>query len=86
MNRSFSDLVRVETKATEGLQIEASFSYRLNNKEPSKSDFPKEYHVETYFFLPPQLNLSSSTYPIEDFYRDMKSFINFRIPKLSYKS
>ncbi len=85
MEQTLADLVRLETKATKGLQLEASFSYRLRTKEGNKKGIPKEFHVESFFFLPSQLNINSTTYPIEDFYRDMKSYINFRIPKLSYK-
>lgn len=85
MEQTLGDLVRLEIKATQGLQLETSFSYRLRTKEGIKKGIPKEFHVESFFFLPSQLNLNSSTYPIESFYRDMKSFINFRIPRLSYK-
>lgn len=77
----FDKLVDVNTRITEALQLEASFSYRLSTKDYH----PKKFQVETYFFIPKQFNLSESTYPISKFYRDIKSYINFRLPKLSFK-
>ena len=75
-------MVRIQAQSSEDRHIEFSFSYKTRSQD---NDFPKRYDVDTFIILPPQLNINSQTYPISSFYRDMKSFINFRIPKLSYK-
>ncbi len=83
---SMHRLVKTELRIVEPMQMEASFQYRLMVKDPSKDViYPDRYEVDCYFVFPPQMRISQSTYPIESFYRDLKSFINFRIPKLSYK-
>ncbi|NRA66290.1 MAG: hypothetical protein HRU19_17520 [Pseudobacteriovorax sp.] len=83
----YSELVRVSCEVSERTHLEASFSYRVreSSKKSSPREYPKEYKIETLFLFPNQLNVNPQTYPISSFYRDMKSFINFRIPKLTYK-
>ncbi len=82
---SIKRLVKTDIRIVEPLQMEASFEHRLMVKHGSKVVYPKRYKVDSYFVFPPQMKVNKSTYPVENFYRDMKSFFNFRIPKLSYK-
>lgn len=83
---SMHRLIKTELRIVEPMQMEASFQYRLMFKDQAKDlVYPDRYEVDCYFIFPPQMRISQATYPIESFYRDLKSFINFRIPKLSYK-
>ncbi len=79
-------LVKTDLRILEPTQIEASFQYRMVVKgEDEKVAYPASYSIESYFLFPQQMKVSPSTYPLEYFYRDLKSFLNFRIPKLTFK-
>ncbi|MFY7930915.1 MAG: hypothetical protein ACOVS5_18760, partial [Oligoflexus sp.] len=78
-------LVKTDMRILEPMQMEASFQYRLMIKHDGQVLYPEYYEVESYFIFPPQMRLAPHTYPVESFYRDLKSYINFRIPKLSFK-
>lgn len=82
---SLNRLVKSELRVIEELQFEASFSYKIGQKSEQGYVEADSYQSSSYFYFPPQMRVSSSNYPIENFYRDMKSYINFRIPKLSYR-
>jgi hypothetical protein len=82
---SIKRLVKTDIRIVEPMQMEASFEHRLMVKQGQDVVYPKRYKVESYFVFPPQMKVNKSTYRVENFYRDMKSFFNFRIPKLSYK-
>ena len=82
---SLNRLVKTELRIIEDLQFEASFSYKIGQKSEDAYIEAGTYEASSYFYFPPQMRVSSSNYPIENFYRDMKSYINFRIPKLSYR-
>lgn len=79
-------LVKTELRITEPTQMEASFQYRLMVKgEGDDVIYPRRYQIESYFIFPHQMKISPSSYPLEFFYRDVKSYLNFRIPKLTFK-
>ncbi|MBC7661015.1 MAG: hypothetical protein H7249_15060 [Chitinophagaceae bacterium] len=79
-------LVKTELRILDPTQMEASFQYRMVVKgEDDRVAYPDSYQVESYFLFPLQMKISPSTYPLEYFYRDVKSFLNFRIPKLTFK-
>ena len=82
---SIKRLVKTDIRIVEPMQIEASFEHRLMVKDGPQVIYPKRYKVESYFVFPPQMKVNKNTYPLESFYRDLKSYFNFRIPKLSYK-
>lgn len=82
----YGQFIKTQARVIEPNQFETSFSYKVKVQEEDKADnFPTHYITESYFFFPPQINISRKSYPIESFYRDMKSYINFRIPKLSFR-
>lgn len=79
-------LVKTEVRILDPTQMEASFQYRMMVKgEDERIAYPHAYQVESYFLFPLQMKISPATYPLEYFYRDVKSFLNFRIPKLTFK-
>jgi hypothetical protein len=82
---SIKRLVKTDIRIVEPMQMEASFEHRLMVKQGQQVVYPKRYKVESYFVFPPQMKVNKSTYRVDNFYRDMKSYFNFRIPKLSYK-
>lgn len=79
-------LVKTDVRILDPTQMEASFQYRMMVKgDDEKFAYPHAYQVESYFLFPLQMKITPATYPLEYFYRDVKSFLNFRIPKLTYK-
>lgn len=82
---SFNRLVKVDLRTIEPQQFEASFSYKLGYSQNGIYYHPNHYQAESYLFFPAQMKVNPASYPVEHFYRDMKSYINFRIPKLSFR-
>lgn len=62
-------------------QFEIKLGYDLNREE--KKD---NYRVETFFFLPNNLDVNESTYSKNQFYRDLLLYIRFKTPDLSLKA
>lgn len=83
---SLNQLTKANARLLEPQQIETSFSYKIHLREEEHSvRYPKTYITQSYFFFPQQMKISPHSYPVENFYRDIKSYINFRIPKLSFR-
>ncbi|MBC7533360.1 MAG: hypothetical protein H7318_17450 [Oligoflexus sp.] len=79
-------LVKTELRILDPTQMEASFQYRMVVKgEDEEVAYPHSYQIDSYFLFPLQMKITPATYPLEYFYRDVKSFLNFRIPKLTFK-
>lgn len=79
-------LVKTDVRILDPTQMEASFQYRMMVKgEDETVAYPHAYQVESYFLFPLQMKITPATYPLEYFYRDVKSFLNFRIPKLTFR-
>lgn len=92
LNQTLKNLalnVNSSVRVYEKRQIEATFAFGLKSQEDIEAEvddhtLPKAYQVDAYFVFPPQMNVSPESYPIEKFYRDLKSYISFREPRLSY--
>lgn len=83
---NFQQLVKIDARHLDSLQIEASFSYKLRaNHDTLGLLVPKNYRVDSYFIFPGQFNASPKDYSIDSFYRDLKSYFSLRFPKLSFK-
>jgi len=52
--------------------------------QPSGTDDRSEYLVEATFFVPRALNITSDTYPREDFYADLHNYVRFKTPVLAF--
>jgi hypothetical protein len=79
-------LVKTELRILDPTQMEASFQYRMVVRgEDEEVAYPHSYQIDSYFLFPLQMKITPATYPLEYFYRDVKSFLNFRIPKLTFK-
>src|SRR5687767_14480764 len=72
----FDELVRLHDQ----YQFEVKFEYDLD-KERRRDG----YKVETFFFLPSNLDVNQLTYPKRLFYRDLLLYIRFRTPDFSLK-
>ncbi len=59
-------------------QFEIKLGYDLNREEKKDT-----YRVETFFFLPNNLDVNESTYSKNQFYRDLLLYIRFKTPDLS---
>lgn len=81
-----SKLLRSHVNVHEVNQLEIIISYALRAKS-SPQDWiqPERYEVDAFFVYPQQTRISKDNYPIVRFYNDIRSFIRFREPKLSFK-
>lgn len=67
-------------------QLEIVLSYGIKAKDAQKRLVrPQSYQVDAFFVFPQQTRISRESYPIDQFYHDIRSFIRFREPKLSFK-
>lgn len=81
-----SKLVKSVVQIHEVNQAEIVFSYSLRAKDNEKTWVkPFGYLTDIYLIFPPQMRITKESYPIETFYHDIRSFIRFREPKLTYK-
>jgi hypothetical protein len=51
--------------------------------QPSGTDRPSRYQVESWFFLPASLNVDADTWPRVDFYADLHNYIRLKTPVFS---
>lgn len=65
-------------RAHDKYQIEIKLGYDLHPHHPRD-----RYRVDTYFFLPENLDINESTYTKERFYRDLILYIRFRTPEFT---
>lgn len=63
-------------KHLDPFQIEIKLDYKLGEKRKTN------YRVETYFFIPKNLDVNERTYPSEEFYRDTKNYIRVKTPAI----
>lgn len=83
---NLNQLTKAHSRSLEPQQIETSFSYKIHLREEEHTTrYPKVYVTQSYFLFPQQMKITPHSYPVENFYRDIKSYINFRIPKLSFR-
>lgn len=61
-------------------QVEIKLEYNL--EELLKTN---NYKIETFFFIPTSLQINEDTYPREDFYSDLQTYIRFKTPVYSFK-
>lgn len=67
-------------------QLEIVLSYGIKAKDAQKRLVrPHSYQVDAFFVFPQQTRITRESYSIDEFYHDIRSFIRFREPKLSFK-
>jgi hypothetical protein len=71
---NFSESVELHDK----YQFEVKFTYPVDSVSEKL-----EYNVETFFFIPNNLCVNSSSYSREDFFHDMQKHIRFKTPSVS---
>ena len=69
-------MISEKLKIHDNFQFEVKQSYSLSGKG-RKDD---TYFVQTFFFIPNNLNINRETYSKEDFYKDMRAFVRLRTP------
>ena len=62
-------------------QFEVKLNHEFRENRPHE-----QYRVETFFFLPNNLDINSHTYTKADFYRDRLLYLRFRTPRFSLVS
>jgi len=65
----------------DALQFEVKLGYELNHDR--RKD---RYRVETYFFVPSNLDVNEATYSKNQFYRDLLVYIRFKTPDFTFDS
>ena len=60
------------------LKFETKFDYPFVEGEKKS-----RYAVEAYFFIPAALQLNAHSYPIDDFYGDIKGYVRFKTPRMT---
>ncbi len=60
------------------LRFETKFDYPFVEGEKTS-----RYAVEAYFFIPASLQLNAHSYPIDDFYADIKGYVRFKTPQMT---
>ncbi len=60
------------------LRFETKFDYPFVEGEKQS-----RYVVEAYFFIPASLQLNAHSYPIDDFYGDIKGYVRFKTPRMT---
>ena len=71
-----------------GTRLERHDRYNFEVKLNYPLDLQRKrntYRLTIYFFIPKSLKIRKTTYPREDFYNDLFSYIRFRIPKISLR-
>jgi hypothetical protein len=74
---------RLDWRATvhDQTQFELVTDYRASGGTPGGTD-GSDFEVDTYFFTPRTLGLNSTTYPRDEFYRDLTNFIRVHTPNV----
>jgi hypothetical protein len=75
------EIVEESIKQHDKYQFEVKFIYPVDKTLPFN-----EYQVETYFFLPENLDVKSDSYSKNDFYNDMQKYLRFKTPAVLLKS
>jgi hypothetical protein len=71
------DVVKIHDK----FSFEIKLNYKLDNN--LKTNF---YEVNTYLFIPENLDINHQTYSKNDFYSDLKSYIRLKTPEFCLKN
>jgi hypothetical protein len=66
-------------------QFEVKFDYNfLHSLSKNESGKDKKYSIETYFFIPTNVGISSINYSKSQFYNDLHAYIRFKTPEMSF--
>jgi hypothetical protein len=60
------------------LRFETKFDYPFVEGEKKS-----RYSIEAYFFIPASLQLNANSYPIDNFYADIKGYVRFKTPQMT---
>ena len=80
-----SKLVRTTLSMYDKNHLEARYGYKLHIKKGQSYIVPEFYNVSTYLMIPEKFGLDEDSFSAAMFYKNVTSFLFFRIPKLSYK-
>lgn len=75
------DDIEQRVRRHDNYQFEIKLGYDLNRRK--KKDV---YRVESFFFIPKNLDVNDSTYSKRQFYRDLLLYIRFKTPEFNLKS
>ena len=65
-------------------QLELKLTYGLGGESGDSNADPK-YKLESYWFIPKSLGVDKHTYPASRFRQDLKGYMRFNAPNLSFK-
>jgi hypothetical protein len=75
-------MIRESIKIHDNYQFELKQTYNLSLDEKRKNS----YFVQTYFFIPTNLNINRETYTREDFYKDLRATVRLTTPSILLKT
>ena len=75
-------MIRESIKIHDNYQFELKQTYNLSLDEKRKNS----YFVQTYFFIPSNLNINRETYTREDFYKDLRATVRLTTPSILLKT
>jgi hypothetical protein len=75
-------MIRESIKIHDNYQFELKQTYNLSLDEKRKNS----YFVQTYFFIPNNLNINRETYTREDFYKDLRATVRLTTPSILLKT
>lgn len=71
-------MIKESIKIHDNYQFELKQTYNLSLDEKRKNS----YFVQTYFFIPDNLNINRETYKREDFYKDLRATVRLTTPSI----
>ena len=80
MQNFFEEYIEGRVFVHDRYQFETKLSYNL---DPSLKT--NDYKVSMYMFIPKALDVNKHTYPKQQFFQDIRTFIRFQSPKISLK-
>lgn len=73
--------IEVHDRSQFEVQFEYNFLNTLSKKERKKD---KKYSIETFFFIPRNMGISSFNYSKSQFYNDLHAYIRFKTPDMTF--
>ena len=71
-------MIKESIKIHDNYQFELKQTYNLSLDKKRKNS----YFVQTYFFIPDNLNINRETYTREDFYKDLRATVRLTTPSI----
>lgn len=82
--KSLKNPIKASVGIHDRTQVEVVFAY-FPQKSTASADTTQSYQVDAYMFMPASMGITSTSYPKDKFYADLRPLLRLREPKLTYK-